>query len=394
MKKIVLAVFALIILIYLFLGPIPIPINLGRIDFTAYWSTAYLLARSENFSDSNTLLTVEQTWAMWDGDFPIKAWNPPWLLPLLLPYTLVPFQRAVWLWFNSNIILVFTASVMAWISSANKESVSKRAWLAPLISFVFAPLLTGLYMGQVNTLVYFGLAAMLYFADRNRLLLSGSALTLTIVKPHLVYVTIPILLLSAVYKKEWRFVAGFLGTLLGLTAVTFALRPSFIGEYIASSTSNNLLSWQTPTLGGILNFLFGWEEAVLMSLLVLPLSIIWWWTQKDRLLLTELTHITVFISIITAPFGWGYDAIILMIPILQIIVWVFEGHYSRTMNILLIGSLVLIDVSAIYQRTRMNNEVFAFWLPIILAFLYLLARRQKGLFSQLNVLNELERLRD
>ena len=377
MKTILLIVIIFILLLALLFAPIPNIADVGRVDFTAYWSASYLLAHSQNFSDAAQLLSVEQTLAGWPADFPIFIWNPPWLLTMLLPYTLVSFARARWLWLISNILFIFSGSIMAWLASSATPDVKKFAWIGPIIGFLFAPALTALYMGQVNTLVFFGLALYLFLEKANYQIGSGIGLTLTMVKPHLVYVTIAVLTLRALWRKQWRFLTGFAGTLLFLTLVAFLLRPSFLTEYLDNTVEGQLLNWVTPTLGDFLSYTFGWSWAKLIGILVLPLAIIWWWRVRLTIQTAELVQITLLISITTAPFGWGYDAIVLLIPIIQIVVWVFEKSYSTVVSILFILALIMTDALIFYHRTIIESEVEVFWIPVLIAFLYFLARYKR-----------------
>lgn len=371
--------FVLLCLGWLFLGPIPIEGTLFSFpfDFIGYWSASYLLSTSQNFSDPTLLSTTQHTVVGWGGNLVVRTWNPPWLLPLLLPFTFFPFARAVWLWLITNITMIFVAGVTAWLAMAQTENGRKKAWLAPIIAIFFAPTLTALYMGQVNTFVFLGLALTLFCHAKNRNGLAGMALSLTMVKPHLVYITIPILLLDALVKKQWRFIAGFVGMLVFLTGVTFVLRPSFPLEYFSSVAENNLFNWITPTLGDFLTVSFGWKRAEFMGIIILPLMIVWWWFKRAKIDFNELLQITLIISVITAPFGWGYDAIVLLIPVLQIVVWVLDKSYTKTVSILLIASIILIDAFAFYHRTVMENEVEVFWIPLAIGFVYFTARYLK-----------------
>ncbi len=374
-KKILLSLILIGAIWWVLRGPIPLPDNLSisRGDFTGYWSAAYLLAQSQNFSDSALLLQTEQSLTTWDLDFTLKTWNPPWLLPLLIPYTAFTFFRAAWLWFLTNILLIFTGAILTWHACVQDTAVKQKAWLAPIIALLFAPTLTALYMGQVNTLVLFGLALALFAEVKERHLLTGFGLSLTMVKPHLVYLTVPILLLRALYYRQWRILWGFGGTLLVLTSITFLLRPSFLGEYLTSASEGNLLRWVTPTLGGFLTITLGWHWASLIGVIILPLAVIWWLRQRDSIPVTELIHITLLISVITAPFGWGYDAIVLLIPMIQIVVWVLEKTYVKMMAIGLVLGLLLINMMIFYHRTVMKNEVEVFWVPVAIATLYFVA---------------------
>ena len=363
-------------LIWLFIGPIPIEGTLFSypFDFIGYWSAAHLLAHAQNFNDSDLLLTTQQTVVGWNGGLVVRTWNPPWLLPLLFPYIIFPFTRAAWLWLITNIFMIFVSAILAWQAMAKTKSGRNRAWVAPVIAIIFAPTLTALYMGQVNTFVLLGLALTLFFQHKNRDGLAGMGLALAMVKPHLVYITVPIILLNSLANKQWRLIIGFLGSLLLLTGITFVQRPTFIFEYLSGVNEGNLFDWLTPTLGDFINVTLGWPHADLMGIILLPLMCLWWWLNRKKIHFSELLQITLIVSVITAPFGWGYDAIVLLIPILQIVIWAFETIQSKWIQISLIIGLILLDGFAFYHRTVMQNEVEVFWIPIAIGVLYFIAR--------------------
>lgn len=374
------------ILIALFLfalwGPIPVPSSIGRGDFRAYWSAAKLLSQSENFADAELLLQTEAEHTQWREDWAVITWNPPWLLALLLPYTAVSFERATWLWLLTNITMVFTGSVLVWRTLAVQTDSQRRSHLAPIIGLLFLPTMIALLMGQVNTLVFMGLAGFVFFYNRDQLFVAGLCLILTLVKPHLVYLTVPIIFLHLLWtRRDYRALSGLIVGLIGLTAVVFLLRPSFIADYTQTVSEGSLLAWETPTLGGILGASFGWQWAKLMGIMILPLTILLWWRNREQLNLNIWVQATVLISVITAPFGWGYDVIVLLLPLLQIIIWIAEGQFNRLEAFAWAAMLIGINLAAIYQRTFDISEVQTYWVPLALAITYFLAYYRQAMRS-------------
>ncbi len=369
-KKVVVVLLLVGLLAAAIWGPIPIPHSTGKGDFLAYWSATFLLANGQNFSDHDLLLEIERTHTGWLGDFTVVTWNPPWLLALLLPYALVSFWRAVWLWLLTNILMIFVGSALLWHSLAMEERSRKWGHLAPLIGLLFAPTLVALHMGQVNTLVFFGMALFVYFNGQKRPFLSGASLVLTLVKPHLVYITLPLLMLDAVRKREWRTVLGLATALVGLTLIVFILRPTFIADYGATVSGGNLLGWETPTLGGILAVTLGWQWSKLMGILILPAAIFYWWRHKERIAMSELVAGSLLLSLITAPFGWNYDAVVLLIPLFQLILWLIEGKWRWWETAVLITLLLLANYFSLRQSTLTISEVYLFWFPLVLAAIY------------------------
>ncbi|MEZ4590345.1 MAG: glycosyltransferase family 87 protein [Chloroflexota bacterium] len=374
MSKYLFAGLAIALFVLVLVGPIPVPPSLGRGDFRAYWSAAYLLAQSENFADADLLLQTEQEHTEWTEDWAVITWNPPWLLAILLPYTAVSFPRATWLWLLTNIALVFTGSVLLWKTFTTQKSSQRWGPLAPLAGLLFLPTMLALLMGQVNTLVFLGLALFLFFFNRNQLFAAGLSLVLTLVKPHLVYLVLPIIFLHLLWtRRDFKAAAGLLVGLVVLTAVVFGLRPSFITDFSQTVGEGNLLGWETPTLGGFLGTTFGWQWAKLMGLVVLPLTVGLWWRYRDSVNLNSWVPATLLVSVISAPFGWGYDVIVLLLPVLQLAAWIAEGRFTQTeaigWGVLLVG----INLAAIYQRSLEISEGQTFWVPIALAITYFIA---------------------
>lgn len=386
MKKEVLVILALLILVIAGSRLIPFPAPVGRGDFVAYWSASYLLAHSQNASDPDLLLQVEQEKTGRDQDYVLMTWNPPWLLALLLPYTLFSFQQATWLWLLTNIALIFASVILVWRTTARTETIRRFYWIALPVAFAFSPTLIALIMGQVNTLVLCGIATFLYLASKERYFTAGASLVLTLVKPHLVYITLPLVLLAAVVKKTyWHILAGLGAAAAGLLAVVFFLRPAFVVDYGRTVMGSRLVEWATPTLGGILAETLGWNWAKLMGVVVLPLVVAWWWRRRQQVEIETLVGISLVISVVTAPFGWGYDVVVLLVPIIQMIVWVLEGRFPRLQAGALVALLLLVDGLSFYQRAVKTNEVYYFWLPLAIALLYLWAQTRLNAYRRVQV---------
>lgn len=349
--------------------PFAAPASYG--DFQAYWSASYLLAHGQDFTDSDLLSQIEQIKTGWTRDFVMSTWNPPWLLVLLIPYTWLPFRQVAWLWLFTNIGLIFSASLLSWRVFCWPTHGTKRDWVALLLAFSFVPTLLTLFVGQVNTLVYFGLAGFLFFYKESRAFMAGAVLALTLVKPHLVYVLLPIVFLISAREGRWRVWWGLGGVILLLTGIALVLRPTFVLDYGRSVTTGDLLNWQTPTLGGILTLWWGWDWSKWLGTAVLPLTIALWVWRPDWLTFLTWFNGTLLLSVMTAPFGWGYDAIVLLLPVLQMAAWAVTGQLRRRNAGLLFLFLFIMDLLLLRLRLQGINEVYYVWLPVVVTALYI-----------------------
>jgi len=373
--------------LFLTLQP-PLPPRIGEIDFRAYWSASYLLRHNENFADPARLFQIEQTHTGWHEDYPMVAWNPPWLFVLLLPYALVPFARAVWLWLLTSIVLVFVSALLLWQRDATNQSARRHVWIPTLAGFVFSPTLTALIAGQVNILVLFGLAGYLFFAVRRRDGMAGALLALTTVKPQLIYVTVPILLLDSWRASRLRVLAGFAIVLVGLSIVFLVMRPMALGDSVTTIVAGRLLDWETPTLGGVLAATLGWQWAKLMGLAIMPLAVLAWWKSVGRLDTRTLVDVTLLASVITAPFGWSYDFVVLLVPLMRVIAWIVDGALRFWDALLIVLVLLASNMFAFYERVLTPSEIYFVWMPLVVAGVYTYAfLRRTDAVGELHVSN-------
>lgn len=178
------SLFALIMLLLI----LPIPERVGSIDFRPYWSASYLFSRGLDFGDLQVLDQVKRNLTAWDEDFTMQAWFTPIGHLLLAPLTLLPFFTAARFWLLSNILVLSLSSLFL------ASDVPSKTWLPLVGVFSYSMSLTSLMFGQVNTLSLLGFALYFYFRSKNKNLLAGISLLLLLIKPHLVIVTLPLLI--------------------------------------------------------------------------------------------------------------------------------------------------------------------------------------------------------
>ena len=77
-----------------------------------------------------------------------------------------------------------------------------------------------------------------------------------------------------------------------------------------------------------------------------------------------------FISVITAPYGWSFDVVVLLIPLLQCFVWMLEKSIPLTATVLLGLAYILANITVLYQRSLGVGEEAYFWFPLFLALFY------------------------
>lgn len=357
----------------LLLMPSPLPDYLTTFDFQAYWGASNLLSRSENFTDPALLLEIERAATGFDQDVPLFAWNPPWFLAWLLPLSIIGFDRASWIWFLINIVLVFSSTVMLWRVFASRDESMRRLWIGLIVSFLFLPTLTTLLVGQIAALILFGVAAFLFFDNSEKPFLAGMALSLTTAKPHVIYLTLALILLDLIYRRQWRTIAGFITPVLAGTIVTFILRPAFLSDYASLMTNSQLLQrTAVPTPVSYLAEMVEQPWLRYAGLLILLGGLFLWWRRRqpgaiDR---SQLVVVTLILSLLTTPYAWSFDFILFLVPALQVAMWIVEDRISRIQAAFIVVFFAAANVAVFYQRSLQAPENEFFWFPLLLAFLY------------------------
>jgi hypothetical protein len=344
--------------------------GIGQADFRAYWSASYLLAQGEDFADDEMLLSVQRDTGF-HRDYVMKTWNPPWILLWLIPYTWVAFDTAAKLWLLTNIGVLFFSMVIGWRLQFRTGELRKGwVWLPLLAAVLFPSTIVALLFGQVNLVVLGGLVGFLFFSTRQQEEAAGLALVLTTFKPHLVYLALPIILLHLIWQRRWRTLLVFGGLLAGSMMVVLYLRPTFLSDYLQGTTAGNLFAWETATFVTYVSLQMGWPWVRLIGIGLLPLAVAAWFYNKERLPLLLFVEIAVLISVITMPFGWSYDFVLLLLPMLRVFMWLAVGQWPLQERLALLLVLIITYLLYYQQRVVTPSELYFFWVPLVLTAVY------------------------
>jgi len=140
--------------------------------------------------------------------------NPPPLVWLATPLTLLPFNVAIVLW----TVLLFAAALLAWYLAAPGGRLTRAAHLALWLGLF--PVAFGLMVGQPVALVAAAVAAAWWLAARDRPVLAGLALSVIAIKPQ-VALLVPLCLLISGHARmfgSWLVATGVM-VLIALAAL-------------------------------------------------------------------------------------------------------------------------------------------------------------------------------
>lgn len=159
---------------------------------------------------------------------PPPIYNPPPLILLVLPLTLVPFPVAAWLWTLLNTGLALLAA--RWLAELAGLR-GRRAWgVAALLTLTYGPLVLDMSLGQVSVLLL--TCALLWLRGKDEQRLRPSALALALATGLKLF---PVTWLGAALFSPWQArktaLRYSLATLMALALLSVVLMPTPTYDY-------------------------------------------------------------------------------------------------------------------------------------------------------------------
>lgn len=347
----------------------------GKTDLRAYWGASFLLWQEERFNDHDSLMALQLELTGMDENRAQMTWNPPWILVLFIPLAQMPFDSATLLWIFINFFIFIWCLEAVWaIWYPGPEKGPRKIWLYAFM-VMFYPFWNTIAIGQITTIVLLGLVGSVYFADR-RPFLAGMCLSLVTAKPHLVLITLPLLLVDALYHKRWKFLAGFGCMILLLTGIGFWLRPELFVDYLTPTGSDTQVSLLfSPFLPFLVSLWFSWVPFRFVGVLFVPIALyIWYRDWKDfeadnRFL--NLMIVAQLFSLLFAPYGFTFDHVTIL-PIVWVVLLAILSKETKPLQQIVVLSTLLIFCWGMMIITIFERGVFdlIMWLPFTVGLLY------------------------
>lgn len=309
------------------------------VDFFPHWATSDVLLHGGNpydqsaiargmdralqeasreFRSENNLTNGTGNSCPASQPFPIYA--PPSLLTLLLPFSMFPFSQALLLWLMVSVAVSLVALTLTY-RLVGIPFPPKRRLRDLLFLGSFYPLFQSLKLGQVTSLIFFGLSLFLHLRARERTPINdfyaGVALSLSLIKPHLLIPFILFVTVNDLRERRWYTIAGISGGASFLLAIPLLFDTEIYSHYRAAPLAD-ALKWRTPSLGswlihslserGFLLFI----PLVIASLIALLMGAR---PSGNREEMLPRLFIFIAISICAAPYLWTYD-FLLILPVM------------------------------------------------------------------------------
>jgi hypothetical protein len=331
--------------------------DFGESDFMIYWAATYLIRNGQNPYSLELIKDIQAAQVHWKAEVHTIAWNPPFLFVFLLPFAWLPFLVAKFAWLITSLLIVVTAAAM--LIRVYMQDASPRAKLT-FVAFAvaFPAVITGLYMGQVTFLVFWGLVASLYLVKKEKWFWAGAALILTSIKPHIVLLAGIYLVVYMARQRKYQGWAGLAAAIVVGFAILLLLAPDLIYN-LMGETSVASGRWATSTIGGILSYWGITEVTRYLFVILLPLPV-YMAIHPERFSVELSVALLTLINLPTTFYGWSYDQTILLIPIAQVFSWLTRSKYSLAISV----GIIVVMLLNYFQRVLPLNEVYYVWVPL------------------------------
>jgi hypothetical protein len=243
--------------------------------------------------------------------------NPPWTLPLVMPFGLLGYPLSRLAWLILSIAGMIVCAEQSWRLYGGP---ARQRWAAWLLMISFAPTISVLQKGQFTPLILLGLILFIrWHRQPQHAWLAGAALALAAIKPQLVYLFWAAFFLWSIHTRSWKIVLACGLTLVTATLIALAFNPQVLVQYQQSMARFPLSEWATPALGTYLRLMFGLEQFWLQftpMLAGLAWLLFYWRQHRHNWDWVEQLAPMLLISLLTAPYYWTYDLVLLLPAVL------------------------------------------------------------------------------
>jgi Glycosyltransferase family 87 len=254
--------------------------------------------------------------ALREGEAPrlIPYHNVPWLALACAPFSLVSLAVGKVIWcFLGSLALVTSA----WLMTGVAPGLSRPAMVVLCVTFPLS--LFANWMGQVSPLVLLLTVCYWRFTETGFDHLAGSMLALTTIKPQLVVLLIPVVLLWSARTGRWGIVVGFVATAAALCLVSFAFLPGWPSEFLWALRTIPMTSETRPEIAVVwwtvlrAAGLSGWPLVAAYAAVAVPMALLvalsaW----RARRPLFDLLAWGLLAAFFVAPYAQIYDFPVLL----------------------------------------------------------------------------------
>jgi Glycosyltransferase family 87 len=185
--------------------------------------------------------------------------------------------------------------------------------------------------GQITPFSLVGLAGFAWLTRARKDWWAGAVLFAVTAKPLTLYLFFVALGLWIVRARRFAILGGLMITMVAASVVAVGLRPAVFLDWIEFSTTfSPLTQGYTATLGTLLRSVLGHDRTGLAYVAAIP-GLIWllitWRRYGSTLDWRDELPMLSIVSLLTTPFAWAHDALLLVPAVVQMAMTRSEKRY-------------------------------------------------------------------
>lgn len=240
---------------------------------------------------------------------------PLWTLLLVLPFAALDLGWAAAAWLAFSLCVLGGGLFLLIQAYYDKPLPVGEFALVALFTFTYRAVLVSMNNGQITFLLFFVLALFLWLVRRERPFLAGITLSFVILKPNAFVLFVPAFGLWLLWRRRWHVVAGVVAGGLGMLLVSWLVLPGWLSEWL-NVTGKTEVTAITPTVWGLAYEIWPEWWAALGIVFVVGVTavlglIIY---RQPTLTETEVMPLALIGSLLTTPYAWVYEHLLLLIP--------------------------------------------------------------------------------
>lgn len=344
--------------------------NVYEDDFIEYWSAGRVLLGGGNPFEASELDGFQKNYR----EEVLMMWNPPWTLPFVLPFAVLPFELARLAWLLLLVLAMLVCVDWLWVTLGGQW---EHRWFSRSSIVWYFPSFFALTIGQISPFILAGVVGFLWAERKGRPIMAGLFAFPIAFKPQLTYAFWLVLALSGWRSRKPGALISAAAALLFFSVMACLWRPSIFSDYLlaASSSQTGPAVWRTPTWSEVLfnsfpDFGFWLRYSSLIPGVIL---VLWFWLRRRREFnwTRDLNWVLLF-SCLTTPFAWSFDMVVLMPVIILLLIW-FRADPAR--NWIYFLGLIGVQLCAFVRQSLGVEEIYTVWMPAALAVVYWFAFR-------------------
>lgn len=353
-------------------------------DFLEYYTATIIFWNGQNSYDPQLMKNLQVFFGM-DAQIPaLMMWNPPLIMLFFLPFIFLPPDLAFICFTLLNILFLFDAIRVCFKLNGISVIPKKSMFTFVPILFMFVPLTFCLVLGQLGIVLFWAWLRFRLSIDKRNIFLASFFVLILCFKPHLFFIGIIVIFCREFFCK--KSLDLFFKTLFSLSVAVlaiFIINQQSIFFWLESLALRDMSyyfirpeDWKSSHVIFWISEVFAINLSLLKlaALVMFLVSLAYSLYRYAFLNLKNMKHLG-SISVISSPFFWIFDCVVLLEPLLLSLYNLQENQKSILKVFALLSLMFTFIWSQAFGHYAFYHQLG--WYPILMILSLFLLRDKK-----------------